>query len=660
MAPQLVTRKSDFFRVWKKFVERGVSDNAPENIRNSWLRSRNAGLNPLDICLTKTLIGPALQNELNSSIDFNHLLAAHHLDFEKHYAELPLAVFFTNPDGDILSIQGNDLILKSLDVSPLGIGSSMSEALSGTSALAISLMEKQPAIVTGEEHYFQGFHWASCFATPIFSEDGSVQGVLDFSTLCKFGEKLKQIIPSLMRIANSLQFEIYVKDKLEQIKFHEAYFESTFDYAKSMLIMTDTEGRILNINVAAQSHLKLNIAMVKKQYVSKIFGLTTPVNEMTKQTARVSCFQAGTRAPLIMETIPIFDIFGREKAYLIKITKTAAISKPVTSIHQNDIDPFGRLIGKSKLFQNLVNRAAQSASSSSSILLEGETGTGKELLAHAIHQASRYANGPFIAINCSAIPNDLVESELFGYDNGAFTGACRHGQIGKFELASGGTLFLDEIHTMTLPTQMKLLRVLEERKLTRVGAKQPIELHFRVIAATSKHLPDEIDRGHFLAALFYRLNVVNLRLPNLNERKDDIPYLVSDFINQMNSKFDKQILGVSPDVEQLFESYSWPGNVRELKNAIESASIFCTTSRIIVEDLEGACILEFRQPVKGKGSDQTIETVTKQMIDEALDRFGNAKAAAEHLGIPKSTFYRRLKTLGENNSFVVKTVGRLK
>ena len=585
MAAQLLTRKNEFFHVWKNFVDKGITDNAPESIRNSWLRCRNAGLNPLDICQDKTLIGPALKNGLSSSIDLNDLLTAHHRDFEKQYAELPLAVFFTDPNGNILSIQGHDLILKSIDSSPIGVGSCMNETASGTTAPGVSLVEKQPALVIGEEHYFQGFHWASCFATPIFSEDGSVQGILDFSSLNSFGEKLKQIIPFLMHIANSLQFEMYVKNKLEQLKFHEAYFESTFDYAKNMLIMTDTEGRILNINAAAQSYLKVSIAVCKKQYVSKILGLTAPVNEMCKRTVRISCAQVDNSVPLIMETIPIFDRMGREKAYLIKISKTAAVTSPVVAPYPDNFDPFGVLIGKSKLLQNLVHRAAQAAPSSASILLEGETGTGKELLANAIHQTSGYSHGPFISINCSALPNDLVESELFGYDNGAFTGARRHGQTGKFELANGGTLFLDEIQTMALPTQMKMLRVLEERKITRIGGKHPIELNFRTISATSTHLPDEIDRGRFLDALYYRLNVVKFFLPSLNERKDDIPYLLNHFIKQMNIKFDKQILGVSPEVEQLFERYSWPGNIRELKNSMtanDSWHYFCCLRKTVM------------------------------------------------------------------------------
>ena len=646
MAAQSLTRKNDFFYVWKNFVERGIVDNAPESIRNSWLRSRNAGVNPLDICQDKTLTGPALKNGLSSSIDLNDLLTAHHRDFEKQYTELPLAVFFTDPRGNILSIQGHDSILKSIDGSPVGIGSSMCETASGTTAPGISLVEKRPAVVIGEEHYFQGFHWASCFAIPIFSEDGSVHGILDFSSWSSFGEKLKQIVPFLMHIANSLQFEIFVKDKLEQLKFHEAYFESTFEYAKNMLIMTDTEGRILNINAAAQSNLKINLASVQKQYVSTIIGLSAPIKKMSKQTVRVSCVQADRHLPLIMETIPIFDRLGRETAYLLKICKTAVEVSPV-ALRQDTFEPFNILIGKSKLLQTLVDRAARAASSSSSILLEGETGTGKELLAQAIHQASGYAQGPFIAINCSAIPNDLVESEFFGYENGAFTGACRHGHIGKFELADGGTLFLDEIHTMTLPTQMKLLRVLEERRLTRIGAKRPIELNFRVITATSKYLPDEIAQGRFLDALFYRLNIVKIRLPSLNERKDDIPCLIRHFIDQMNHDLDKQILGVTPEVEQALQAYSWPGNIRELKNCIESACIFCAASRITIEDMEDTSIMEFRQTVKGNGSDHTIETVTTHMINEALDRFEKVKDAAEYLGIPKSTLYRRLKVLSK-------------
>ena len=244
---------------------------------------------------------------------------------------------------------------------------------------------------------------------------------------------------------------------------------------------------------------------------------------------------------------------------------------------------FSDIIGESQKY--LILKAKKIAKTKSTVLIEGESGTGKELVAHAIHEAGQCSHSPFIAINCSAIPQELIESELFGYEKGAFTGAKKEGHAGKFEIANGGSIFLDEIQTINKSVQAKLLRVLEARQVTRIGGTRPIFLDIRVISASSVNLADRVKQGDFLDALYYRLNIVKLCLSPLRERREDIPSLIEFFVKDMSKKFSREIKGVSPDVLEIFSVYNWPGNLRELKNVIESAFNVCEGDYIEINDL---------------------------------------------------------------------------
>ncbi len=309
---------------------------------------------------------------------------------------------------------------------------------------------------------------------------------------------------------------------------------------------------------------------------------------------------------------------------------------------------FENIICSSAELFDIVDKAKKAARSSSNILIEGETGTGKELFAHSIHNESTFAKGPFIAINCSAIPNELIESELFGYEKGAYTGAQKSGSIGKFEMANGGTIFLDEIHTMSVSAQMKILRTIEDRTVVKVGGKAPIPLIIRIIVASSENLNKEVEKGNFLSALFYRLNVVKLYIPSLRDRKDDIPLLIQFFIKEMNQKFNCSILGIESNALKKISKYSWPGNIRELKNCIESAFNFCDSKTI---DLNSLNLPRIDQTMSNDAPEtpHTMEALTKQLLSENLNRFDSVKQAADHLGIPISTFYRKMKKFGLSN-----------
>jgi two-component system NtrC family response regulator len=312
---------------------------------------------------------------------------------------------------------------------------------------------------------------------------------------------------------------------------------------------------------------------------------------------------------------------------------------------------FGRIIGKSKPMRDVFETVQKVAASNATVLIEGESGTGKELVAKAIHFNSPRRDNAFVAVNCSALAENLLESELFGHEKGAFTGAVSS-RKGRFELAHGGTLFLDEIGELSANLQVKLLRVLQERTFERVGGMRSIGVDIRVIAATNKNLREEMLAGRFREDLYYRLNVVHLSIPPLRERREDIRLLVNHFIEKYapERKSLAPVKGLAQEVDRLFYEYSWPGNVRELENVIERVMILCPEEIITGADLPK----EFRSNVDnalhldgippGATLYQTLELVEKAMIQRALKMADNVQAhAAEILGIGKSGLNQKIK-----------------
>lgn len=305
------------------------------------------------------------------------------------------------------------------------------------------------------------------------------------------------------------------------------------------------------------------------------------------------------------------------------------------------------IIGQSVRMHRVADLIARVAPHDSTVLIRGESGTGKELAARAIHAQSQRRHNAFVAINCATLSESLLESELFGHERGAFTGAVAQ-KKGKLEVAQRGTVFLDEIGELPLNVQAKLLRVLQEREFDRVGSNRAIKVDVRVIAATNKDLEDAVTQGTFRKDLFYRLNVVLLSMPALAERREDIPLLVNYFLSKYAKKCKRKVLGVSPEARSCLSGYGWPGNIRELENAIERAVVLGTTDFIEVEDLPDAVIegLQSSQLHDHKFYQTIIET-KKQLILDALKRSnGNYTEAARSLGIHPNNLHRLIRTLG--------------
>jgi len=339
--------------------------------------------------------------------------------------------------------------------------------------------------------------------------------------------------------------------------------------------------------------------------------------------------------------------------------KTLSLTRKVTNLQEQlkEKFKFSNIIGNSSQMQKVYELVKKAAPYDITILLQGETGTGKELIAQAIHRNSSRADTPFVVIDCASLPETLVESEIFGYEKGAFTGADRR-KLGKIELAEGGTLFLDEIENLTSGAQVKLLRTLEQRKIERLGGKKPIKVNVRIIAATNVDLREIIKKGLFREDLYHRLNVFSIFLPPLRERKGDVLLLAKHFLQEFNQKLNKNIKGFSPEAIKQLLKYQWPGNVRELKNAIESA-VLLADDIILPEHLSLNMqkmndepginpSIELQKDVPLKKMSKTItEKVEKKLIMQALEeKHWNKRKTARILGIDYKTLYNKMKKYG--------------
>lgn len=321
------------------------------------------------------------------------------------------------------------------------------------------------------------------------------------------------------------------------------------------------------------------------------------------------------------------------------------LEKATELIRPMKIGSFNEIIGSSNLIQRVKEDAKSFAYSHSNILIQGESGTGKEVFTSAIHQESKCSNGPFVVVNCAAIPDNILESELFGYEEGSFTGALKGGRIGKFELANNGTIFLDEIGELPIHLQPKLLRAIQEKKIQRVGSSRYIDIKIRIISATNRNLKDMIQTGEFREDLYYRLSVIPIYLPPLRERKGDIPELLHYFLNMYKTMLDKNyITGFDNSAIEILSSYSWPGNIRELQNTVEYTVNKSKNIIIKTEDIPQ----HISQNSNSRASKPlTMQEVEKQAIVNALSYYNNTQEGklkiANALGISRATLYRKLK-----------------
>ena len=447
----------------------------------------------------------------------------------------------------------------------------------------------------------------------------------------------------LFVIRNIFEYLFLLKQLIQERNFKEAILESILDG----VFTVDSQFRITSFNKAAE-----NITGYKKEEVlgkncSEVMRSpdadARPLRKTLETGENVSNYEMeiitknGKRIPVSVNTAILYD----EKGEVIGGVETFRDMSEIVRL-RNEVRhrfSFGNIIGKSDCMQIIYDKLEVISVTDSNVLIEGETGTGKDLIARTIHYNSMRKDKPFVKINCAAIPENLLESELFGYKKGAFTGAVMD-KMGKFEAADGGTIFLDEIGDMPLSLQAKILRVIEEKEFERLGEVKSRKVDVRVIAATNRPLKELVEQGKFRLDLYYRLNVVRIKLPALRERAEDIPLLLDHFIEVFNKKFNKKVKGVEQRVMDFLLDYSWPGNVRELENVIEHAMIHARGDLIRFDNLPDYLFEE------GESDAVSLEDIEREHILRVLKSVNNNKTlASKILGISRSTLWRKLKEL---------------
>ena len=503
----------------------------------------------------------------------------------------------------------------------------------------------------------------NCFCTasllcPI-TLNGQIVGTI---SLLSFDEHQKKELISrqshyfdfMARMGELIASRAQLLEIMEQITGNEKYLKTIIDSVSEGIVAVDAGGKISFVNNVVERLFNYRRESLIGEPVTNFFP-QSPLPETLLKRVKIIDKEIevnihGVKLKFLYSAAPIF--IGNEVVGAVKTFKDIRrLSRVAARIYQDhERITFEEIQGKSRALLNLIEQAKIAAAGCSTILLRGDSGTGKELFARAVHQASPYHDGPFQAINCSAIPETLLESELFGYEEGAFTGARKNGKPGKFELADGGTLFLDEIGDMPLTLQAKLLRVLESNTLERIGGNKRYSFNVRIVAATNRNLEEMIENEQFRSDLYYRLNVIPLYIPSLSERKEDIIYLAEFFLEKYSNLLKKQVSGLDSKVKGILLGYHWPGNVQELENIIEYAVNFEQSSLITRQSLpqwifQKSGVEEEKPTLKNRTAELESEII-REMLGELGDSVETKKEIAARLGISLTTLYRKLKASG--------------
>lgn len=448
-------------------------------------------------------------------------------------------------------------------------------------------------------------------------------------------------------------------DELKKCKEYIKELENILERTYDGVVAVNKEGVITLINKSYAEYLGINRKNAIGKHVTEVIDNTRMHIVVKSGIIESTQLQKINNKYIITTRIPIIEngeIVGAVANVLFRDTRNYNIFyKKINKIEEEFQSKNGRctskakyvfddIIGNSKSIHKTIELAKKAADTKSSVLLKGESGTGKELFAHSIHNESSRSNKNFVKVNCAAIPNELLESELFGYEKGSFTGANSEGKKGKFELADGGTIFLDEIGDMPINMQVKLLRVLQEREVEKIGASSVKKVDIRVISATNRDLEAMIREGKFRKDLYYRLNVVEINIPSLRERKEDIEELVNFLVYKLCYKLDKKCAGISVEAMEFLKNYKWEGNIRQLENVIERAiNIVDDGKKIILEDLPSNITGVINSNIEMDSLDNIINNAEKQAILDALVVCkGNKTKAAKMLNISRSTLYEKM------------------
>ncbi|QQN29894.1 MULTISPECIES: sigma-54 interaction domain-containing protein [Pseudomonas syringae group] len=602
-------------------------------IWDSWHRSVSAGLDPKDG--EYRFVTPA---DLEATLAANRVLIA-------AAAEVMRGLLAYNPRGHInlTDAAGTTLYFCGLDLTP--VGSRLLESVQGTNCTGLALAEDRLLYVLAEENFGNDLRRRRmhCAAAPIRDAQGRTLAMLTLTA--EPGWFHFHTLGTVQAAAEAVSRHMALQALLEEQ-------QTVLEVLNEGLVVLDERGCIKALNRYARQLFRVGRDLLGSPF--QRLGRSELTDEILLRGGDglrdLDCtFELHDRSHLAcLVSVCSLGQGGR----IVSLRENRRIREITRRIVGSQASyTFDTIQGSSRAIQDALHLGRIASRSDSTTLILGESGTGKELFAQAIHNASERCNGPFVAVNCGAIPRDLVQSELFGHVEGAFTGSARGGSAGKFELADGGTIFLDEIGDMSFDAQVSLLRVLQEGEVTRVGAKQSRQVNVRIIAATHRNLSQAVVDGAFREDLYYRLNVLNLTVPPLRMRREDVPVLAQHFLDRCARSLRKSVQGISPEALDMLCAYHWPGNVRELENIIERATNLALTERLQTTDLPLEIKQRLRPSVPGRMPElqaaPDLGTHEMNAIITALKAtHGNIRLAAKQLNVSRGGLYNKMNRFG--------------
>lgn len=531
----------------------------------------------------------------------------------------------------------------------------MTSRKTGFNAVEKALKEERPVQIVGEEHNEKSFQGLTCSAAPIYDDKNILLG-----TLCLVTDK-GQVHPHTLGLvsttAKAIENKFHNTSIQQQLYEAQQYAFGIMNELSFGLIATNNEGIIHWVNDTACRSLNIRRLNLINENIQSVYSHWDQLKKKIDQEEKLLDYEMdfGIKdkpEKYLMNAYSIRNEFHENIGYVITFRPLSRMLNLINKYSSPQLNfTFDKIVYRSTAMKKLIEYAKAIANAPSTILITGESGTGKEVFAQAIHNASERRNSGFIAINCGAISSSLIESELFGYEEGAFTGAQKGGKAGKIEIAHHGTLFLDEIGEMSLEMQVKLLRTLQEKTITRVGGNKEIEVDVRIIAATNKDLAGEVEKGNFREDLYYRLSVIPLHIPPLRERPKDIQPLFRYLLATKADKLNRPVPSIDKNTEKYLENYNWPGNVRELENFAEKTAILGGKIRELLEqdipeEEEHAREEDFLQ-LSNTQKLPDLDEIEEQAICRYLDIFHhNVSKTAQALGIGRNTLYQKMKKYG--------------
>src|SRR6056297_551756 len=553
--------------------------------------------------------------------------------------ETSFSLVLTDENGVIIHVKENESIHKKHNSLRFIRGTTWDEKNVGANAIGTALAAETDIHMLGAEHFCKSHHPWTCSAALIRNSLGEIIGCLDISG---------SVEDDHIHTFGIVTYAAKIIEKQMDLTASYELIETAMDSVIDGLFVIDKNFRTTNANKKILEIFNADRGEFDSINIEKMFDDIDIKNKVFQngESLRISDYTINfknSKHECLLNISPT-KISGQVTGALFFVKEAKQVRKVVSHIvgYKASYD-FDSILTKNQRMAKIIKFAQKIAKTNSTVLIQGESGTGKELFAHSIHNCSRRSSGPFVAVNCAALPKDLVESELFGYEKGSFTGASREGKPGKFELANEGTIFLDEIGELPLEIQSKLLRVIENNKINRIGSRYERNIDVRIITATNRNLKEEIEQKSFREDLFFRLNVINIILPPLRERKEDIGLLAQYFLNQLNEESSSS-KNFSGNFINHLNKNQWRGNIRELRHYIQREYYLSDDEYIRVGSSNG-----IKQEKEIKIENSNLKDLQKIYIEEALKtEKGNVVKAAKRLNIGKSTVYRKIKKYNIN------------